>query len=208
MTHKSNIPKKFRDKKFTFVESIVEPLQEQKTLKFFPTDIKFVRKEKNEEIILVTRKHWIAYMTHIFIALIIPIIPIILLFLSSNTPEVYGKTTIYIGLFVAAIVISINIVVTALVQWFYNVSVITDKRILSLNVVNIFQHKYTEILWTKIQDVSHDSIGPLSSIFDIGNVYIDTAGEGVDLILKFVPRPRDIQDVIENLVDLVHKGEL
>ena len=98
--------------------------------------------------------------------------------------------------------------VTALVQWFYNVSVITDKRILSLNVVNIFQHKYTEILWTKIQDVSHDSIGPLSSILDIGNVYIDTAGEGVDLILKFVPRPRDVQDVIDNLVDLAHKGEL
>ncbi|MDD3474837.1 MAG: PH domain-containing protein [Candidatus Dojkabacteria bacterium] len=208
MSHKNNIPKKFKDKKFTFIESIVEPLEEDNSLQFFPKDIKFVRKEKDEEIILVTRRHWIAYVTHIFIAFIVPIIPIVLLFLSSGHPDIYGKGTIYIGLFVASIVISINIFVTALVQWFYNVSVITDKRILSLNVVNIFQHKYTEILWTKIQDVSHDSIGPLNSLFDIGNVYIDTAGEGVDLILKFVPRPRDVQDVIDNLVDLAHKGEL
>jgi membrane protein YdbS with pleckstrin-like domain len=77
-----------------------------------------------------------------------------------------------------------------------------------LRVVSIFQHKYTEILWRKIQDVSHDSIGPLSSIFDIGNVYLDTAGEGVDLVLKFVPQPRDVQDVIDNLIDLAHKGKL
>ena len=208
MTDKNSIPKKFKDEKFTFVESIVEPKQKDKSLTFFPKDIKFVRKEKNEEVILVTRRHWTAYMTHIFIAVIVPVIPIILLFLSSNSSQIYGETTIYIGLFIASIVISLNIIVTALVQWFYNVSVITDKRILSLNVVSIFQHKYTEILWTKIQDVSHDSIGPLSSIFDIGNVYIDTAGEGVDLTLKFVPRPRDVQDVIDNLVDLAHKGEL
>lgn len=208
MDSKNSIPKKFRDKKFTFVESVVEPLEKEKSLEFFPKDVKFVRKEKDEEIILVTRRHWIAYITHILIALVIPIIPIVLLFFSSNNPNIYGKTTIYIGLFIASIVISINILVTALVQWFYNVSVITDKRILSLHVVNIFQHKYTEILWTKIQDVSHDSIGALSSLFDIGNVYIDTAGEGVDLTLKFVPRPRDVQDVIDNLVDLAHKGEL
>jgi membrane protein YdbS with pleckstrin-like domain len=208
MAQKNNIPKKFRDKKFTFVESIVEPLKEEKTLQFFPKDVKFVRKEKDEEIILVTRRHWTAYITHIIISLILPVIPTILLFLSSNNPEIYGVSTIYIGLFIATIVVSINILVTAIVQWFYNVSIITDKRILSLHVVNIFQHQYTEILWTKIQDVSHDSVGLLSSIFDIGNIYIDTAGEGVDLILKFVPKPRDVQDVIDNLVDLAHKGEL
>jgi hypothetical protein len=56
--------------------------------------------------------------------------------------------------------------------------------------------------------VSHDSIGFLSSIFDIGNIYLDTAGAGVDLILRYVPKPRDVQDVIDNLVDLAHKGKL
>lgn len=208
MTNKNNIPKKFKDKKFTFVENIVEPIQDNKVLQFFPKDVKFVRKEKDEEIILVIRKHWFAYLTHFLIALVIPLIPIAILILSSNLPEFYGETTVYIGLFIGAIIVSINIIITGLIQWFYNISIITDKRVTSLEVTSIFHHTYTEILWTKIQDVSHDSVGPLSSILDVGNVYLDTAGEGVDLTLEFVPRPRDVQDVIDNLVDLAHKGEL
>jgi hypothetical protein len=42
----------------------------------------------------------------------------------------------------------------------------------------------------------------------VGNLYIDTAGEGIDLTLNFIPKPRDVQDVINNLVDLAHNGEL
>ena len=208
MAQKTNIPKKFRNKEFTFVENIVNGKNEDHNFKIFPKDVKFVRKDKDEEVILVVRKHWIAYVTHILLACFVPLVPMILLILTSNSSTNFGKTTTYIGLFVATLIISVNIIVTALVQWYYNVSVITDKRIVSLNMVNVFQHDFTEILWRKIQDVSHDSVGPLSSIFDIGNIYIDTAGEGIDLTLKFVPRPRDVQDVIDNLVDLAHRGRL
>jgi hypothetical protein len=208
MAHKTETPKKFRNKKFSFLKEITEVFDKDKNIDLFPKQISFDRKEEDEEVILVTRKHWIAYASHILLAICLPIIPIFLLLFSSNTAGMYGKTTIYLGLFVAAIVISINIIATAIIQWYYNVSIITDKRILSLKVVSIFKHSYTEILWRKIQDVSHDSVGYLSSFFDIGSVYIDTAGEGIDLTLKFVPKPRDVQEVINNLVDLAHNGEL
>lgn len=207
MAQKTNIPKKFRDKKYAFVRKLVEETKEDRTIKFFPQGVRFDRKEQDEEVILVTRKHWTAFVTHLFTALFLPIIPIVLLILSSNN-EAYGKGTIYLGLFVASLVISMNIIVTALIQWYYNVSIITDKRILALKVVTIFHHTYTEILWRKIQDVGHDTVGPFSYLFDVGNLYIDTAGEGIDLTLTYVPKPRDVQDVINNLVDLAHNGEL
>jgi hypothetical protein len=207
MAQKTDIPRKFRDKKFSFIESLTDSFKQDRNIDIFPPNVRFDRKEKDEEIIMITRKHWIAYFTHILLAFFIPLIPIFLLVVSSNS-DIYGKSTIYLGLFVASVVISINIIVTAIVQWYYNISIITDKRILCLKVNSIFQHAYTEILWRKIQDVSHDSIGLLSSIFDIGNVYLDTAGEGIDLTLKFVPKPRDVQEVVDNLVDLAHNGEL
>lgn len=205
MAQKTDIPKKFRDEKFTFVDNVVQSLKEDKNIDIFPNKVNFVRREKDEEIILVSRKHWIAYFTQVLIALVVPIVPLLLTLFGS---EWVGKTSTCLGLFIASVVISINILVTVLVQWYYNVSIITDRRIVSLNVVSIFHHSYTEILWRKIQDVSHDSIGVLSSVLDIGNVYLDTAGEGVDLTLRYVPKPRDVQDVIDNLVDLAHRGEL
>ena len=205
MAQKTNIPKKFRDKKYSFVEKIVEDSHKDRSIDIFPKDVKFDRKEKDEEVIMVTRKHWTAFFVHIVIAFFIPLIPILLLLISKNS---YGKDTTYIGLFVASLVVSINIVITAVVQWYYSVAIITDKRILSLKVVSVFHHSYTEILWRKIQDVGHDTIGPFSYLFDVGNLYIDTAGEGIDLTLTFIPKPRDVQDVINNLVDLAHNGEL
>jgi hypothetical protein len=207
MAQKTNIPKKFRDKKFSSIRKIIEQAKEDKNIDFFPEGIRFDRKEQDEEVIMVVRKHWIAYIAHILVAFVLPLIPILLLVLSNNT-DAYGKSTIYIGLFIASLVISINVIVTALIQWYYNVSIITDKRILALKVVTIFHHTYTEILWRKIQDVGHDTVGPFSYLFDVGNLYIDTAGEGIDLTLNFIPKPRDVQDVINNLVDLAHNGEL
>jgi hypothetical protein len=208
MATKTSVPKKFRDKEFTFVETLTNGKGEDSTFKLFPKNVKFVRKDEDEDVILVVRRHWIAYVTHILLAFVIPLIPLILLFVISGSESALGKTTLYLGLFVASIIIALNIVVTALMQWYYNVAIITDKRVVALDVVNVFQHKYTEILWRKIQDVSHDSVGPLSSVFDIGNIYIDTAGEGIDLTLKFIPRPRDVQDVVDNLVDLAHRGRI
>jgi membrane protein YdbS with pleckstrin-like domain len=208
MAHKTDTPRKFRDKKFSFLKDFSEAFEKDRNIEIFPKQINFDRKDEDEEVILVSRRHWIAYATHLLLAIFLPIVPIILLLLSSNSSEIYGKPTIYIGLFIVAIVLSINIIATAIIQWFYNVSIITDKRILCLKVGNIFQHSYTEILWRKIQDVSHDSVGPLSSIFDIGSIYIDTAGEGIDLTLKYVPKPREVQEVINNLVDLAHNGDL
>jgi hypothetical protein len=205
MAQKTDIPKKFRDKKFSFVKKIAEETKEDRSIKLFPQDIKFDRKEHDEEVIMVTRKHWTAFFAYIVVALVLPLVPILFLVLSNST---YGNTTTYVGFFIASIVISINILITALLQWYYSVAIITDKRILSLKVLSVFHHSYTEILWRKIQDVGHDTIGPFSYLFDVGNLYIDTAGEGIDLTLTFIPKPRDVQDVINNLVDLAHNGEL
>lgn len=207
MAQKTNIPKKFRGKKFAFIRKVVEESEEGRTIKFFPKGVRFDRKEKGEEVIMVTRKHWSVFVPHILAAFFLPLISIVLLVL-SNSNEGFGKSTLLLGLFVASIVISVNILVTALIQWYYSVSIITDKRIVSLKVVTIFHHTYTEILWRKIQDVGHDTVGIFSYLFDVGNIYIDTAGEGIDLTLTFVPKPRDVQDVINNLVDLAHNGEL
>jgi hypothetical protein len=208
MAQKTNIPRKFRDKKFSFVKDLLDSFDKDKNIDIFPPNVRFDRKEREEEIIMIMRRHWVAYLPHVVLAIAVLMIAIVLLIISSNAPNIYGKSTIYLGLFAASLVVSINIIVTALIQWYYNISIITDKRILSLKVSGIFGHSYTEILWKKIQDVSHDSIGVLSSIFDIGNIYLDTAGEGVDLTLKFASEPRNKQETINSLVDLAQNGEL
>ncbi|MCD4756617.1 hypothetical protein K8R20_03320 [bacterium] len=205
MAQKTNVPKKFRDKDFTFFRTLVDEKEKDKTLTPFPSNVEFSRKEQDEEVLLVVRRHWIAYISHVLIALIIPLIPFILLFLPHNDSV---GITLYLGLFVTSLVLSTNILVTTFLQWYYNVSIITDKKIVTLTVANVFHHNYTEILWRKVQDISHDSVGALSSIFDLGTIYIDTAGADIDLKLPLVQNPRDVQDVIDNLVELTHNGKL
>jgi hypothetical protein len=47
-----------------------------------------------------------------------------------------------------------------------------------------------------------------SSIFDYGDVYIQTAGEKPEFEFKGVPRPRDIQDTLFDLMEMKQSGKI
>jgi hypothetical protein len=60
MAQKTDIPRKFRDKKFSFIESLTDSFKQDRNIDIFPPNVRFDRKEKDEEIIMITRKHWVA----------------------------------------------------------------------------------------------------------------------------------------------------
>ena len=60
----------------------------------------------------------------------------------------------------------------------------------------------------RIEDVSHTTIGIIGSIFDIGTVYIQTAGAKAEIEFQNIPRPRDVQDILYDLLELKQEGEI
>lgn len=206
---KRRIPKKFSKVDKSFVNRLLQSEDKSvfNTFSVFPKKLNFYGKEPGEEIVLVVRSHFIAYVPSTFLGLLFLILPVIIIALSMKI-EFLNSAVIYVGLFIVGIILCINILVTTILKWYYTVNIITDQRIVVVRMDNAFYHLYSEAQLEKIEDVSHKPIGFWSNIFDVGDVDIDTAGHEVDFHLKTLPKPRELQDVINDLLEMKQKGNI
>ena len=202
-TKDNNIPKKFRNLKRSFVENIA--LHNDHSFKSFPKGLNFHGKEQGEEVVLVIRSHWIIYLPQMLLILLVLALPWIAVGISST---ILHNVTIFLSLLITAFLIALSIAVSSILKWYYNVSIITDQRVIDLDFPNIMAHSMSEAQLEKIEDVTHKQLGILGSFFDVGSVYIQTAGTAQNIEFTNVPRPRDIQDILIDMLESKQKGEI
>ncbi len=206
---KRNIPKKFQKSNRSFIDRVY--LESEKSslnnMSAFPKDISFYGKDSDEDIVLVVRAHWIAYLPDFFIILLVLLSPILLLFLSRSYPLI-GTQVLYIGMIILSIGVAFTLLLSTLLKWYYTVNIITDQRIVVIKMDNAFHHSYAEAQLEKIEDMTHHHLGFIGTFFDVGDVQIDTAGHGVDFVLRMLPRPREMQDILNDLLEMKQKGDI
>lgn len=203
------IPKKFQKSNKTFVERVFSEQEEKHTPGFlaFPKKVSFYGKDSDEDIVLIVRRHWIAYLPDIFIILLVLLVPLILLLFSTKLVFL-GSPVLYIGMFVLSIALSSTLVLSTILKWYYTIHIVTDQRIVVVKMNNAFYHSYSEAQLEKIEDINHKHVGFLGTFFDVGNLDIDTAGHGVDFTLSMLPRPREMQDILNDLLEMKQKGDI
>lgn len=199
----NQIPKKFRK----FKDSFLAQLQYRNNSSFraFPEELTFQGKEKDENVVLVTRSHWIAYLPFPAAALTILLLPLLFaLFFPSFTENIF----LFFALLFSCITVSFTIMVYAFVRWFYDVNIVTDKRIIDLEFTSVVSHRFSEARLVRIEDIKHKQMGIVGSIFDVGTVYFQTAGAKAHIAFDDIPRPRDVQNIMYGLLELKKKGEV
>lgn len=174
--------------------------------KAFPKSVNFYGKNKGEEVIFVIRRHWIAYLPDLLITLLVLLLPILLISFSDAFP-VLDTPLLYAGIFVLSIGVACTLLITAFLKWYYTLHIVTDQRIVVIKMDSVFYHSFTEAQLEKIEDITHQHIGFIGTIFDVGNLDVDTAGHGVDFKLTMLPQPREMQDILSDLLQIKQKGE-
>ena len=171
----------------------------------FPKGLTFHGKEKNENVVLIVRTHWIVYLPYVAIALLLLSFPFLLKLVIF---ELETNATVMVALFFSCLSLSMSVLVYAFVKWFYNVNIITDQRVIDLDFTTLVSHTMSEARLEKIEDVTHKQLGVLGSLFDIGTVYVQTAGSTAEIEFDNIPRPRDVQDILYDLLESKEKGEI
>ena len=204
---KKNTLKKFLKSNKPFADRVFE---EEKKICFsgfsaFPKKISFYGRDKDEEIVLMVRRHWIAYVPDLLIVLLVLLLPLLLLLLASLFP-ILGTPILYTGMFILSIGIASTLLLTTFLKWYYTIHIVTDQRVVVVKMNNAFFHSYSEVQLEKIVDIKHQHVGLIETFFDVGNLDIDTAGHGVDFVLTMLPKPRDMQDILNDLLEIKQKG--
>lgn len=211
MPEKKSIPKRFLKSGKSFIKKLAEDVDKStfSSLSAFPSGVTFQGKEDKEEIVLLLRQHPAALSLKflmIFAFLISPVLFFILL--GAMGIKSGAMVTIGAGGSLVFILLAISLAIDTFLKWYFTVSIVTDQRIVDVDFINVLFHKFSETQLEQIQDVTHTVGGVMGSAFDYGTVFIQTASTKPEFEFENIPRPRDVQDVLLDLLEMKQKGQI
>src|SRR3989344_7995521 len=172
-----------------------------------------------ERTALIVRKHWFILLSRVLVFVIVFFIPFILYDLFTGRsyfsvilgfPQVENVTfapeVVTLLTAVWALIILIKIFGT-LTNYYLDVWIITDKRVVAIDQIRFFNRQMAICRLERIQDIIVNVNGFLPTVLNFGDIQIETAGEEEDFIIKGIPRPQHMKDVIMRQHDAVVERE-
>jgi hypothetical protein len=158
--------------------------------------VTFESQGQNEQVILVLRAHPVTQLGWIFntfaFLFILSVVDVFLpQFLTS--PQI-----LYFNIFLLVMIFSYGWLNFLL--WFFNVGIITNERIIDIDYYNVLYKEVSTTRLFKVEEVTTKSGGYLASLFDYGDVFVQTAGEEVNIEFKKIPHPTRVTEIINDLV--------
>ena len=84
-------------------------------------------------------------------------------------------------------------------SWYFNVNIITDQRVIDIDFNNLLDKKFSEAELSAIQDVTSRVIGVGATLFNYGDILIQTAAELNQIIFGKIPNPEKVIKVLKEL---------
>ena len=81
-------------------------------------------------------------------------------------------------------------------DYFLDIWIVTNKRILNIEQTGLFARTVSELRLYRVQDVTSSVNGFVPTIFDYGNVEIQTAGEKEHFVFEQIPHPTRVSKSI------------
>lgn len=167
----------------------------------YPEKVTFQNQEQDETIILLLRRHFITNVPWITTALFmitllpvsLPLLPILFPFI--NISAVSGIFLILFYYLVVAGFILVNFTL-----WYFHVALITNQRIVDVDIHGIILRDVSQTKLNLIQDVNYNQFGVIRSFFDYGDVFVQTAGTELNFEFEQAPNPAQVVEIIADLI--------
>lgn len=163
---------------------------------YFPDNIRFVAKDSNERIVLFLRRHPITNLGWIIISVLMFAAPSVLSSfpILSFLPDNFRFIAI-LGWYM----ISVAFAFESFLNWFFSVFIVTDERIFDVDFINLIYREISEANIDQIQDVTTKMGGVVRTMFNYGDVYIQTASEIPRIEFEAVPHPDKVAKILREL---------
>jgi hypothetical protein len=163
----------------------------------YPEHIDFETREKGEKIILLLRAHPITNVRWIVIT-----------FLMVTVPTIVAAMGVFAGLpagfdlivTLAWYLLSMAYALENFLSWYFNVYFVTTHRIIDVDFFNLIYKQVSDANLDRIQDVTYTMGGVVRTVFNYGNLYIQTAGEVTQFEFLGVPSPDKVAKIIQDLL--------
>lgn len=167
-----------------------------------PEEVGFATQDADEQLFILARRDIITNVGWIIQVALLIAVPIGLLVALGDLQLDIGQV---IPASVQLMIVSIYFTAVStyallrLNDWYYNIFLVTNKRILKYEFNPLNRFKVSEAELHNIQDVSQSVIGVFPSLFDYGNILIQTAASRVKFKVEQIPRATWLRDILIDL---------
>ena len=162
--------------------------------------------QATEEPALLLRRHWLHLYPRLAALLLLALLPAFLWIASTMFTDVDGTARfVAIG---ASILWTAFWVVRAYFLWYryqHDVWAVTNQRIVDSLKRHWFHHQMSSADLIDIEDVSIHREGPLRTMFDYGDVRVQTAAQQPHFVLSAIPHPRQVLTTIDAMRDVARR---
>ncbi len=167
-----------------------------------PDRISFENRDPDEEVLLLLRQHpitnsgWVLIVISAFVvSLLVLNPPFFNNFFDLSVPPrlfLFAEITFYLLLVAYSF--------ERFLFWYFNVFIITDRRLVDIDFSGLLSRQISDTPLYQVQDVTYNHTGISQSLFDYGDVLVQTAAEKNYVDFNSVPKPSRVADVISDLI--------
>jgi hypothetical protein len=153
----------------------------------------FSGQQAGEEIALYLRRHPLSLVWDLRLVLLLFVGYLAALIIFS---DVLAASPVAGFLMLATLTLAVLLGLATLwtyAVWYYDIYVVTDRRLLDFARKPLIYERRDEAQLTKLQDARVEFPNPLALLLDFGNVQVQTAGSRGTIKCSLVPHPRQVQ---------------
>jgi uncharacterized membrane protein YdbT with pleckstrin-like domain len=160
-----------------------------------------IRLLPDERIVLKLRKHWMILVRDTIGTCIIAFLPILVLAIIQIIAPEYADFSNYLAfmsfatsLWFVLIFLSLAVIWT---DYYLDLWIVTDKRIISVDQISLFNRKVTTLSHERIQEIIVKEENFVQAFFNYGTLDIETASptDG-DATMEGIPEPEQVRQKI------------
>ncbi|MFH1430460.1 MAG: PH domain-containing protein [Candidatus Uhrbacteria bacterium] len=167
---------------------------------------KLISRKPYETKIFQLRRHWLILFKRIISWAFLAAIPYgVYRFLDVNFPEILthhiGQPALMMGVVMYELAMWL-LFFTMFIDYELDLWVVTNDRLISMEQHGLFARTVSELDLWRIQDASSDVRGVFQTLFEYGNVHVQTAGATERFVLEQVPEPFEVRKIILEMAEL------
>lgn len=168
-----------------------------------PENISFQEQANGETIELFLRRHFITNLPWILFSIILAILPIFFPLIFESFPFPPPSATISAIMLAFYYVFIFGFILLEFTLWYFHIAFATNIRVVDIDITGILFRDVAEAANRDIEDVSYHQIGFIRSLFNFGDIHLQTSGSMQNIEFDRVPKPAQAARTVG---DLTHKA--
>lgn len=159
----------------------------------------FESQEEDEVVIFTLRKHPLILSVPLIFTFCLFLLSAVLYFLMKNSALELFNINLEAFFAVALSIAMLYLILIGFISWlirYLNIIILTNKHLVEIEQSSIFNRKISILALDHIEDVTSETKGFIRTIFDFGNIHIQTAGEVKNFELRNYKDPEGIEKKI------------